>query len=96
MMIVDREIGMLYFNCLKRAHGDEGIAIGKVREKYFDYFQARDLHFLLGTTKQFHYVAPNPFIIIGVFYPPIPPKNRQLSLFNFAKWAECQRRNIRE
>jgi len=24
----------------------------------------------LGTTKQYHNIAPNPFVIIGVFYPP--------------------------
>ena len=40
----------------------------------------RDLHFFMGTTKKFHNVSPNPFIIIGTFY---PPKNddRQLKLF---------------
>ncbi|MDW7655771.1 MAG: hypothetical protein SCM11_01215 [Bacillota bacterium] len=82
MMIEDWEIGMLYFNCLKKAKGDEGVAISKVKEKYFDYFNTRDLHFFLGTTKQFHNVAPNPFIIIGVFYPPMPLPNRQISLFD--------------
>jgi len=29
---------MLYFNCLKQANGGENVAIAKVREKYFDYF----------------------------------------------------------
>jgi len=82
MMIEDWEIGMLYFNCLKTAKGDEGVAIYKVKEKYFDYFITRDLHFFLGTTKQFHNVAPNPFIIIGAFYPPMPLPNQQMSLFD--------------
>jgi len=83
MMIEDWEIGMLYFNCLRKANGKEDVAVDKVREKYFDYFITRDLHFFLGTTKQFHNVAPNPFIIIGVFYPPMPSPNQQKSLFGF-------------
>jgi hypothetical protein len=79
LMIEDWEIGMLYFNCLKNTYGDEKTATAKVKEKYFDDFIKRDIHFFLGTTKQFHNVAPNPFIIIGVFYPPIPSPN----LFDF-------------
>jgi hypothetical protein len=82
MMIEDWEIGMLYFNCLKRANGNENVAISKVKEKYFDNFITRDLHFFLGTTKQFHNVAPNPFIIIGAFYPPMPLPNQQMSFFD--------------
>ena len=38
----------------------------------------KDLHFFLGTTQQWHLVAPNPWVIIGVF--PIPHE-RQLALF---------------
>lgn len=82
MMIEDWEIGMLYFNCLRRANGDECFAISKVREKYFDEFKTRDLHFFLGTTIKFHNIAPNPFIIIGAFYPPLPLPNKQISLFD--------------
>ena len=78
MMIEDWEIGMLYFNCLKNAKGDEQEAISKVKEKYFDFFMKRDTHFFLGTTKKFHNVAPNPFIIVGVFYPPF---SGQISMF---------------
>jgi hypothetical protein len=80
LMIEDWEIGMLYFNCLQRANGDESLAIANVRKKYFDDFSKRDLHFFLGTTKQFHNVAPQPFIIIGAF--PIPAGLvEQMSLF---------------
>ena len=44
--------------------GNEAIACRKVKEKYFDWMcKERDLYFFLGTTKQFHNVAPNPFII---------------------------------
>lgn len=81
MMIEDWEIGMLYFNCLKQADFNESVAKAKVKEKYFDYFLTRDLHFFLGTTKQYHNVAPNPFIIIGAFCPPKPSPNQQLRLF---------------
>ena len=82
MMIEDWEIGMLYFNCLSRAGGDESKATAKVKEKYLDSFLKRDLYFFLGTTKQFHNVAPNPFIIVGVFYPPVPSPNQQLTIFD--------------
>ena len=46
------------------------MALAKVREKYMDQFLKTDLHFFLGTTKEFHSWANNPFLIIGVF--PIP------------------------
>ncbi|MEL7608819.1 MAG: hypothetical protein AAGU74_04890 [Bacillota bacterium] len=82
MMIEDWEIGMLYFKCLSRAGGNESEAIAKVKEKYLDSFLNRDLYYFLGTTKQFHYVAPNPFIIVGVFYPPMPSPNQQMTIFD--------------
>jgi hypothetical protein len=82
LMIEDWETGMLYFNCLKRANGDENTAVAKVKEKYFDDFITKDLHFFLGTTKQFHNIAPNPFIIIGAFYPPKQSDNQQISFFD--------------
>lgn len=79
LMIEDWEIGALYWNCLKRADGDEEEALSKVREKYIDYFGERDIHLFLGTTERYHArKAPNPFVIVGVFY---PPKREQLSLF---------------
>jgi hypothetical protein len=79
LMIHDWEIGALFWNCLKRTDGDETAANMLVRQKYFDEFQGRDLHLFLGTTKKHHNVAPNPFVIVGLFY---PPKNPQMSLFN--------------
>ena len=82
LMIEDWEIGMLYFNCLKRAKGDESIAVQKVKEKYFDSFSKRDLFFFLGTTLQHHRVSKNPFIIIGIFQPPLEIKPEQISLFD--------------
>ena len=76
MMIEDWEIGALYWNCLEK-YKDERIAVQKVKQKYFDEFKNKDLYLFLGTTKLFHNRGPNPFIIIGVFY---PPKNNQMSL----------------
>lgn len=70
LKILDWEIGMLYLNCLERARGDRTVALQKVREKYWTSFKTTDLHFFLGTTLEFHDIAPNPFTIVGVF--PIP------------------------
>lgn len=75
MQILDWEIGALYWNCLRSCNGDEKAALQKVKAKYMDEFSKRDLHFFLGTTQQFHFVAPNPWVIVGVL--PIPHE-RQL------------------
>lgn len=70
MMIEDWETGQLYWNCLQRHQHDEKKACQDVKKKYFDDFAlTKDLYFFLGTTLQFHLVAPNPFIIIGTFHP---------------------------
>ncbi len=69
LMIEDWEIGQLYWNCLK--DGDKNTAISKVRQKYFDEFvRKRDVYLFLGTTLRWHGHAPNPYVIVGVFYPP--------------------------
>jgi hypothetical protein len=79
LKIEDWEIGALYWHCLINTQGDESAANDLVRQKYFhDFTKKKDVHLFVGTTKQFHNVAPNPFIIIGVFYPPI---SKQPSLF---------------
>jgi len=77
LMIEDWEIGMLYWNCLKQSEGNEKQALELVRKKYIDEFSKKDLYLFLGTTRQFHGWAKNPFVIIGVFYPPI---DNQISL----------------
>jgi hypothetical protein len=70
MMIEDWEIGQLYWNCLARHEGNEVKAVADGRKKYFDDFaKTKDLHFFLGTTQQYHNIAPNAFIIIGTFHP---------------------------
>jgi len=77
MMIEDWEIGQLYWNCLR--NGDEKSAVKKVQEMYLnDIARTKDIHLFLGTTLKFHQLkAPNPYVIIGVFY---PPHIQQLSL----------------
>jgi hypothetical protein len=81
LMIEDWEIGALYWNCLKNSEGDEITANRQVKQKYFDDFVSqKDLYLFVGTTLQYHSVAPNPFVIIGVFYPP-KIDHEQLSLF---------------
>ena len=70
LRVLDWETGQLYWNCLRNAEGDEGIALAKVRQKYFDTFTNTDLHFFLGTTLNYHSWATNPRVIIGVFYAP--------------------------
>lgn len=70
MMIEDWEIGELYWNCLRNSSSPDE-AVEKVHDKYFTYFSGRDIYLYLGTTKKYDRWASNPFVIIGVFYPPI-------------------------
>ena len=72
MMIEDWEIGALYWNSLKSVEGDEVVANELVKKRYFEEFlRDKDLYLFVGTTLQYHRrKAPNPFVIIGVFYPP--------------------------
>lgn len=78
LRILDWEIGMLYWNCLEASQGNEHAALEKVRAKYETEFIAKDLHLFLGTTYEWHSRAPNPWVIIGVFPPPV---QSQLDLF---------------
>ena len=78
LQILDWEIGALYWNCLSSCGGDKEGAIEKVRHKYIDDFMKKDLHFFLGTTQRWQSVAPNPWVIVGVF--PIPHEE-QIDLF---------------
>lgn len=78
LMIEDWEIGQLYWNCLKQAGGNESSAVALVKGKYLTEFTAkRDVSLFLGTTRQYHGWASNPFVIVGVFYPPLA---RQMAL----------------
>lgn len=80
LSIHDWEIGMLYWKCLRQTEGNEHEAAQLVKKRYFDEFVAKkDILLFLGTTYEFHKRrVGDPFIIVGVFY---PPKTPQLSLF---------------
>ncbi len=78
MQVLDWEVGQLFWNCMRQYGNDESIALAKVRERYYDDFTKKDLHFFLGTTYQFHGWALNPWVIIGVF--PAPHRH-QMDLF---------------
>jgi hypothetical protein len=70
LMIEDWETGMLFWHSLIRHNGNEKKACEDVKKKYFDDFaKTKDYYFFLGTTKRYHYTAPNPFVIIGDFRP---------------------------
>ncbi len=73
LMIEDWEIGVLFFNCLDAAGGDEKAALEKVRQKYWTEFVESgryEMQLILGTTLEHHRKrAPNPFVIVGIFNP---------------------------
>lgn len=79
LSIQDWEIGALFWNSLRRAGGDHTEAIRQVKKKYAEEFlEKKELYLFLGTDYVYHRKnSPNPFIIIGVFY---PPKTNQPSL----------------
>jgi hypothetical protein len=77
-MIEDWEIGALYRICLQGCVGDEEKAVQQVKDKYLGFVENCEILLFLGTTKQFHGWASNPFVIIGVFY---PQKESQSGLF---------------
>lgn len=77
LLVEDWELGQLFWNCLKKSGGDGKEAAIKVQQKYYDEFLSKDIYFYLGTTRQFHGWAKNPFVITGVFYPP-KTKSQQL------------------
>ncbi len=83
LMIEDWEIGQLYWNCFRDSEGDPEKALQKVREKYeTDFLSKKEIYFFLGTTREWHTRrAKNPFVIIGVFYPMLPPKPEATPLF---------------
>lgn len=80
LQVLDWECGQLFHNCLRDAGGNEQTALAKVRQKYMDAFLKTDLHFFLGTMKEFHGFSPNPWVIIGVLPMPHPPAEEQLEL----------------
>lgn len=72
IMVEDWEIGQLYWNCYRGANGDEERALEKIYQKCWGHLAKKcDLHFFMGTTLEWHQrKAKNPFVIVGLFYPP--------------------------
>lgn len=80
LMIEDWEIGMLYRKVFQQYQNEE-VACQKVRGKYLKMAE-EDLYLFLGTSYEWHMKnAPDPYLIIGVFAPPKPKEDGQLSLF---------------
>lgn len=76
LMIEDWEIVELYRKCVYNGDSEKD-ACDKVRQKYMHLAQDRDIHLFLGTTYQWQKMnAINPFVIIGVFYPPKGTKSQ--------------------
>ena len=65
LMIEDWELGALF-----RKYSNQDVAVEKVMEKYRSLIQ-KDIYFFLGTTFEWQKKnSPDPYLIIGVFYPP--------------------------
>ncbi len=79
LMVEDWEIGQLYRNAVKPGRSPEE-ARDLVLERMRDYGFNRDMHFIMGTTKEHHF-SPSPFVIIGLFYPPFLDPPGQFTLF---------------
>lgn len=77
LMLEDWETIQLYRNLLQTGRTEEAAA-QEVCQHYLKLSQTKDLHLFLGTTLQHHNRSRNPFIAIGVFYPPHP----KLDLFD--------------
>ena len=79
LMIEDWEIVELYRNCINGGDS-ERVACKKVRDKYMKIAKERDIFLFLGTVYKWQRMnGKNPFVIIGVFYPP-KGISQQLSL----------------
>jgi hypothetical protein len=77
------EVVKKYWRSLGRHEGDERKACLDVKKKYFeDFAKTKDLYLFLGTTREFHLMAPNPFVIIGTFHPK-KDENSQINYSNF-------------
>jgi hypothetical protein len=47
--------------------GDEQAAVELVTRKYIEEFAEKYLYLFVGTTKHYHNVGPNPFVILSCF-----------------------------
>ena len=75
LMIEDWELGALF-----RKYSDQNKAVEKVMEKYRSFIH-KDPYLFLGTTFEWQKKnSPDPYLIIGVFYPPKSEEERQYKL----------------
>lgn len=80
IMIEDWEICQLYRN-LRKKH-NEHIACQMVCDRYMELANKNDIYFFMGTSFQWQKrKSPDPYLIIGVFYPP-KQENSLPSLFD--------------
>lgn len=72
LSIFDWEIGALFWKCLQTT-GNETEANRLVRQKFLEEFVSKkDIYLFLGTSYLHHKKkSPNPFSVVGVFYPPL-------------------------
>ncbi len=72
LQILDWEIYELCRKIIKKYGSKKNIVLTKLKEKYFDQFlYKRDIYFFFGTHKLWHIRrSKNPFMIVGIFYPP--------------------------
>lgn len=82
--VEDWELASLYWKSLKKHSGPdkEQKTVNEVRKKYLqEYARNSDLYFFLGTTQNVHAGSKQPFTIVGLFQPTMPPAVVQGSLF---------------
>lgn len=82
--VEDWQLASLYWKMVKKHSGaqKELKAVNEIRKKYlYEYARNSDLHFFLGTTQQAHASSKQPFTIVGLFQPTVPPAVIQGSLF---------------
>jgi hypothetical protein len=72
LQILDWEIYQLCRKLIRKYGQKIDVIYQHLNAKYFEEFvSTRDIYFFLGTNKQWHIRrAKNPFMIVGVFYPP--------------------------
>ncbi|NML38650.1 hypothetical protein HHL17_15690 [Chitinophaga sp. G-6-1-13] len=82
--VEDWQLASLYWKLVKKHRGPQGElkAVSEIRKKYLhEYARNSDLHFFLGTAQQVHASSKQPFTIVGLFQPTMPPAVIQGSLF---------------
>lgn len=69
LMIEDWELWQYYWQCHEKT--TELGAARQVTWRYKALINTKRLHFFIGTTHRHHDIAPNPYVIIGVFNLPV-------------------------